>query len=192
MVASNAARRAACLLAFRACIRARATGSRVLALREATKGRGETSACGRSQSGRALRMFLNEGFNADERGRQVFDGAMPQIAGGGQGFFNHRFASPTQTSTQHNGHLYPVDRFPFSYGTETDPFTGRRDSLLRQARETGTVPKVMHLDTTSEYWHRSGSLVVTDPAGERDSELPPEVRPSRFYIWRPTFNAVAE
>ncbi len=131
---------------------------------------------GVSQSGRALRMFLNEGFNADERGRQVFDGAMPQIAGGGQGFFNHRFASPTQTSTQHNGHLYPVDRFPFSYGTETDPFTGRRDSLLRQARETGTVPKVMHLDTTSEYWHRSGSLVVTDPAGERDSELPPEVR----------------
>ena len=131
---------------------------------------------GRSQSGRALRMFLYEGFNADERDRQVFDGVMPQISGGGHGFFNHRFASPTQTSTQHNGHLYPVDRFPFTYGPETDPFTGHRDSLLRAARETGTVPKVMHLDTTSEYWHRSGSLVVTDPTGERDSELPPEVR----------------
>ena len=34
----------------------------------------------------------------------------------------------------------------------------------------------MHLDSASEYWHRSGSLVVTDPAGERDSEIPPEVR----------------
>ena len=131
---------------------------------------------GRSQSGRALRMFLHEGFNADERGRPVFDGAMPVIAGGGQGFFNHRFASPTRTATQHAGHLYPVDVFPFTYGDETDPFTGRTDGLLRRARAAGVVPKVMHLDTSSEYWHRSASLVVTDPTGTRDAELPPEVR----------------
>ena len=131
---------------------------------------------GLSQSGRAIRMFLHEGFNADEQGRQVFDGVMPTIAGGGQGFFNHRFASPTRTNTQHSGHLYPADVFPFTYGEEVDPFSGRRDGILRRARATGTVPKVMHLDTASEYWHRSGSLVVTDPQGERDAELPPEVR----------------
>lgn len=131
---------------------------------------------GRSQSGRAIRMFLHEGFNADEQGRQVFDGLIPTIAGGGQGFFNHRFASPTRTATQHGGHLYPADVFPFTYGDETDPFTGRTDGLLRRARASGTVPKVMHLDTSSEYWHRSGSLVVTDPLGQRDSALPPEVR----------------
>ena len=131
---------------------------------------------GSSQSGRALRMFLHEGFNADEQGRQVFDGVMPVIAGGGQGFFNHRFASPTRTNTQHTGHLYPADVFPFTYGDETDPFTGRSDGILRRARASGTLPKVMHLDSASEYWHRSGSLVVTDPAGERDSVLPPEVR----------------
>ena len=131
---------------------------------------------GLSQSGRALRMFLHEGFNADEQGRQVFDGVMPVIAGGGQGFFNHRFASPTRTNTQHSGHLYPADVFPFTYGDETDPFTGRTDGILRRARASGTLPKVMHLDSASEYWHRSGSLVVTDPAGERDSVIPPEVR----------------
>jgi hypothetical protein len=131
---------------------------------------------GLSQSGRALRMFLHEGFNADEEGRQVFDGVIPTIAGGGQGFFNHRFASPTRTATQHDGHLYPADVFPFTYGDETDPFTGRTDALLRRARASGTVPKVMHLDTSSEYRHRSGSLVVTDPLGQRDSALPPEVR----------------
>jgi hypothetical protein len=131
---------------------------------------------GQSQSGRAIRMFLREGFNADEQGRQVFDGVMPTIAGGGQGFFNHRFASPTRTNTQHSGHLYPADVFPFAYGEETDPFSGRSDSILRLARATGTVPKVMHLDTASEYWHRSGSLVVTDPLGERDAAIPPEVR----------------
>ena len=131
---------------------------------------------GRSQSGRAIRMFLREGFNADEQGRQVFDGVMPTIAGGGQGFFNHRFASPTRTNTQHSGHLYPADVFPFTYGEENDPFSGRRDSILALARATGTVPRVMHLDTASEYWHRSGSLVVTDPRGERDTAIPPEVR----------------
>ena len=131
---------------------------------------------GRSQSGRALRMFLYEGFNADEQGRIVFDGVMPVIAGGGQGFFNHRFASPTRTATEHSGHLYPVDVFPFAYGDETDPFTGRSDSLLRRARASGTAPKVMHLDTSSEYWHRSASLVVTDPTGQRDSAIPDDVR----------------
>ena len=131
---------------------------------------------GLSQSGRALRMFLYEGFNADEQGRQVFDGVMPVIAGGGQGFFNHRFASPTRTNTQHSGHLYPADVFPFAYGDETDPFTGRSDGILRRARASGTLPKLMHLDSASEYWHRSGSLVVTDPSGERDSVIPPEVR----------------
>ena len=131
---------------------------------------------GRSQSGRALRMFLYEGFNADEEGRMVFDGAMPVISGGGQGFFNHRFASPTRTATEHSGHLYPVDVFPFAYGEETDPFTGRNDGILRRARAGGVAPKVMHLDTSSEYWHRSASLVVTDPSGTRDAEIPDDVR----------------
>ncbi len=131
---------------------------------------------GRSQSGRALRTFLYEGFNADEQGRMVFDGVMPVISGGGQGFFNHRFASPTRTATEHSGHLYPVDVFPFTYGEETDPFTGRTDSLLRRARAGGAAPKVMHFDTSSEYWHRSGSLVVTDPTGRRDSTIPDDVR----------------
>ena len=131
---------------------------------------------GRSQSGRALRMFLYEGFNTDEQGRQVFEGVMPVISGGGQGFFNHRFASPTRTANEHTGHLYPVDVFPFTYGEETDPFTNQTDSLLRRSRAQGTAPKVMHLDTTSEYWHRSASLVLTDPTGMRDTVMPDDVR----------------
>jgi hypothetical protein len=35
---------------------------------------------------------------------------------------------------------------------------------------------VMHTQTSSEYWHRSGSLVHTDPLGNQDAALPPEVR----------------
>ena len=131
---------------------------------------------GVSQSGRCLRQFLYDGFNADESGRQVFDAVMPHVAGAGLGFFNHRFASPTRHNGQHDNHLFPADQFPFTYGDETDPFTGREDGILRRDRARGTVPKVMHTQSSSEYWHRSGSLVHTDPLGQRDAKLPPEVR----------------
>jgi hypothetical protein len=131
---------------------------------------------GTSQSGRCLRMFLYDGFNADEQRRQVFDGVMPHVAGAGLGFFNHRFASPTRHNAQHDNHLYPADVFPFTYGDEQDPFTQRSDGILRRARFTGTVPKVMHTQSSSEYWHRSGSLVHTDLLGKRDAEIPAEVR----------------
>ncbi|HQU43469.1 MAG TPA: alpha/beta hydrolase domain-containing protein, partial [Pirellulales bacterium] len=131
---------------------------------------------GTSQSGRCLRMFLYDGFNADEQGRRVFDGLMPHVAGAGLGFFNHRFASPTRHSGQHDNHLYPVDLFPFAYGDDKDPFTQRTDGVLHAARASDTAPKVMHTQSSSEYWHRSGSLVHTDPLGTRDAEVPPEVR----------------
>jgi hypothetical protein len=131
---------------------------------------------GVSQSGRCLRMFLYDGFQADEEGRPVFDGLMPHVAGAGRGFFNHRFASPTRHNTQHDNHTYPTDVFPFTYGEATDPFTGRTDSILRRPLEASVVPKIMHVQTSAEYWHRGGSLVHTDPSGERDAEIPPEVR----------------
>jgi hypothetical protein len=131
---------------------------------------------GTSQSGRLLRQFVYEGFNADEQGRQVFDGVIPHVAGGGLGSFNHRFASPTRTNGQHDEHLFPADYFPFTYGDEKDPFTHRTDGILRRSRGSGTTPKVMHTQSSSEYWHRSGSLVHTDPQAQSDSEIPPEVR----------------
>lgn len=131
---------------------------------------------GVSQSGRCLRQFLYDGFNADESGRQVFDGVIPHVAGAGLGFFNHRFASPTRHNGQHDNHLFPADQFPFTYGDEIDSFTGREDGILHRDRARGTVPKVMHTQSSSEYWHRAGSLVHTDPRGQRDAKLPPEVR----------------
>jgi len=131
---------------------------------------------GTSQSGRCLRQFLYDGFNADEHGRRVFDGVIPHVAGGGLGSFNHRFASPTRTNGQHEEHLFPADYFPFTYGDEKDPLSGREDGILRRCRMLGVVPKVMHTQSSSEYWHRSGSLVHTDPLGERDADQPREVR----------------
>ena len=135
-----------------------------------------TVAWGNSQSGRLLRQFMLDGFNEDLNGRKVFDGVIPVIAGSGYGMFNNRFAMPTRTNGQHSNHLYPNDLFPFTYGESTDPFTGRTDSILGKARASSTVPKVMHIQTSNEYWVRGGSLAHTNPQGTKDAVLPEEVR----------------
>jgi hypothetical protein len=135
-----------------------------------------TVAWGNSQSGRLLRQFIYDGFNEDLNGRKVFDGVIPVIAGSGYGMFNNRFAMPTRTNGQHSNHLYPNDLFPFTYGASTDPFTGRTDSILGKARESNTVPMVMHIQTSNEYWVRGGSLPHTNPQGTEDAVLPDEVR----------------
>jgi hypothetical protein len=133
-------------------------------------------AFGVSQSGRFLRNFLHLGFNADEKGRKVFDALWPHVAGGGLGFFNHRFAQPTRHNAEHEEHLYPADRFPFAYGEMEDPFTGRWDAVIPRDLPPDAAPVVFHTQSAAEYWHRSGSLVHTDPAGKRDAEIPGNVR----------------
>jgi hypothetical protein len=99
-----------------------------------------THGFGVSQSGRFLREFLYSGFNQDERGRQVFDGLMPHVAGGGLGSFNHRFAQPTSFNTQHELQDWPSDRFPFAYETQHDPLTGRTEGIQQRAEAAGVAP----------------------------------------------------
>src|SRR3954471_5380681 len=131
---------------------------------------------GVSQSGRYLRHFLYEGFNADEQGRRVFDGVFDQVGGAGRGSFNHRFGQASRDALQFFNILFPVDLFPFTDGPSTDPESGITDSLLARAERTNTVPKLFHLLTNSEYFNRAGSLVHTDPTGTKDAELPSNTR----------------
>ncbi len=135
-----------------------------------------TIALGNSQSGRLLRLFLYEGFNADLAGQQVFDGVIPVIAGAGFGMFNNRFAMPTRTNGQHENLLFPNDLFPFSYGLSLDPYSKRVDGILLRAMESNTVPRIMHIQTSNEYWIRGGSLPHTDPLGTADADIPDHVR----------------
>lgn len=147
---------------------------------------------GVSQSGRFLRNFLYLGFNVDEANRKVFVGLMPHVAGGGLGFFNHRFAQPTRHNGQHEEHLYPGDYFPFTYGNSQNGYlrTGdgapvvlaQNDGILRRlaAEDPRFLPKVIHTQSAAEYWHRSGSLVHTDPLGTKDAEIPENVRVFAF------------
>jgi len=136
-------------------------------------------AWGISQSGRSLRHFAYEGFNADVAGRRVFDGMVDERGGAGRGSFNHRFAQASRDALEHFNMLYPVDMFPFTDGPETDPLTGQTDGLLSRAEATNSAPKFFHILSNSEYFNRAGSLTHTDPAGVRDVEIPPN---SRVYL----------
>lgn len=135
-------------------------------------------AIGVSQSGRFLRDFIYQGFNMDEEGRQVFDGAVPIIAGSRKTFTNFEFAQPGRYSRQHEDHLFPGDQFPFTYATLTDPVTEVEDSILSRCWDTNSCPKIMHFDSETEIWQARGSLIVTDgdPDGPSDIVLPDNVR----------------
>ncbi len=132
-------------------------------------------AIGVSQSGRLLRDLIWQGFNRDAAGAQVFDGVMPLIAGSRKSFVNARFAQPGRYSTQHLDHITYGDQFPFSYAVTTDPVSGRRDGIFAQCQQSATCPKLMHVDSSLEFWQARASLVVTDGAG-RDIALPSNVR----------------
>ncbi|MFD2368249.1 alpha/beta hydrolase domain-containing protein [Pseudoduganella sp. GCM10020061] len=143
-------------------------------------------AVGVSQSGRVLRDFIWQGFNAAPQGGRVFDGAMPLIAGAKKSFTNYRFGRPSRNSKQHGEHFTPGDQFPFSYGVTTDPVSGRTDGIFARCATDNTCPKLMHVDSSTEFWQGRASLVVTDGAG-KDIALPEGVRvylmSSTQHVW---------
>ncbi len=132
-------------------------------------------AFGMSQSGRLLRDWLWQGFNEDLDGAMVFDGVIPSLAGSRKTFTNFPFAQPGRFSCQHEDHLTPGDQFPFTYATRFDPISGTTDGILARCRTTNTCPRIIHTDSSGEYWQGRASLVTTDEAG-RDLMLPEEVR----------------
>src|SRR5215471_8013811 len=133
-------------------------------------------AVGISQSGRFLRHYLYQGFNADEQGRQVMDGVIAHVAGAGRGSFNHRFAQPSRDSQPMSSIFYPTDLFPFTDLPETDPVTGEKTGLLDAATKSHTAPKIFFTNTSYEYWGRAASLIHTSPDGTKDASLGGNVR----------------
>jgi len=133
-------------------------------------------AFGISQSGRFLRTFLYYGFNQDESGRQVLDGVVSHVAGGGRGSFNHRFAQPSRDAHPFMNLFYPTDIFPFTNVEQTDTETGLTDGLLARAMKTGTAPKVFFTNSSYEYWGRAASLIHTTVDGKADASIPDNTR----------------
>jgi hypothetical protein len=142
---------------------------------------------GSSQSGRFIRSLIHLGFNRDEAGKIVFDGALPHI-GGGLIPLNIRFGQPGRAITNTTDHLFPGAEFPFSYASETDPLTGRTQGILDRCTASNTCPKIVHAATALEMWELRQSLGFTDPLGTRDL---PETANVRSYIMASTQHSQA-
>jgi hypothetical protein len=132
-------------------------------------------AFGSSQSGRFLRSFLYEGFNTDEKNRQVFDAVMAHIAGAARIDLNARGSKPTSLA------VHTATSFPFADASLTDPISGEQDGELDNPRMAGHAPKVFYTNTPVEYWGtgRVAALVHTTSDGKSDLTLPENVR---FYF----------
>ncbi len=133
-------------------------------------------AVGISQSGRFLRHFLYQDFNADEQGRQVMDGVIAHVAGAGRGSFNHRFAQPSRDAQPMSSLFFPTDLFPFTDLPEKDPETQATAGLLDSTLHSHTAPKIFYTNTSYEYWGRAASLIHTTADGAKDAPIASNTR----------------
>ena len=127
---------------------------------------GRAYAYGRSQSGRFLRQMLYLGLNRDESGQVVFDGMLPNVAGGKMGEFNVRFGQPSSLSNRSVNNLPPF--------LDLEP--NGDDGILAKVTRKGCAPKVIYTNTSSEYWGGHGALAHMTADGRADVALPDNVR----------------
>jgi hypothetical protein len=132
-------------------------------------------AFGSSQSGRFLRDFVYEGFNTDEKNRQVLDAVIANIAGAARLDLNARGATPTSLAQ------FTATSFPFADLRQRDPVSGAEEGELENIRAREHQPKIFYTNTGVEYWGggRSAALIHTAADGSRDLMLPDNVR---FYF----------
>jgi hypothetical protein len=130
---------------------------------------------GSSQTGQFVRTFINLGFNEDEAGRVVWDGAIPNIAGRQLGL-NLRFALPDGTATVYA----PDGQGALWWASYEDRVRGHKAAgLLDRCLQTRTCPKIFETFGSAEFWglRMSPDLVGTD--AKADIPLPDNVR--RYY-----------
>ena len=112
-------------------------------------------AYGRSQSGRFLREFINVAINEDENGRMALDGIIAHVAGGLRGEFNIRFGQPSQDICYSNPQLFPACDVKTK-----DPVSGIEAGLLDSMHaKNQQIPKIMFINTSSEYWRGDAALI---------------------------------
>jgi len=131
---------------------------------------------GTSQSGNALKTFLHQGFNRDEAGRVVFDGANPHIAGRLTAV-NVRFGLPSGSGTLFEpggeGVLWWT---PYRDAARDRPIA----SLLDRCAASGTCPKIVETFGAAEFNARLMTVALTGTDARADLPLPANVR--RYYF----------
>ena len=128
---------------------------------------------GISSSGMYLRDFLYHGFNVDEQERQVCEGMHIHVAGVQKLFLNYRFAQPNAFTQQHRERFVPDTNFPRQYAVRINPFTKVPDGILKRPL---TDPKIIHTDTSNEYWQFRAGLTGASEGGTLDFNESSKVR----------------
>jgi hypothetical protein len=131
---------------------------------------------GVSQPARMMRDYINLGFNEDESGRTVWDGAFLD-ASAAAGQFNIRFAQPGNIA----GLYDPIAEGPAWWEGYTDKVRDRPAwGLLYRCRATNTCPAIMEIEGGADFWFVKGSLGIAGTTGKDDIPLPDNVR--RYYM----------
>jgi len=134
----------------------------------------KTALCqGISSSGMYLRDFLYQGFNVDEQERQVCQGMHIHVAGVQKLYLNYRFAQPNPFTQQHRERYVPDTNFPRQYAVRINPFTRVPDGILKRPM---TDPKIIHSDTSNEYWQFRASLTGASEGATMDFNESSKVR----------------
>jgi hypothetical protein len=127
---------------------------------------------GDSQSGNFIRSYIHLGFNQDEAGRIVWDGANPHIAARHLAL-NFRFAVGSGYAAVYQ----PGSEGVLWWSASADPSRHRPTAgLLDRCRATNTCPRIFDTFGAVEFWflRESPDLVGTD--AKSDIPLPPNVR----------------
>lgn len=133
-----------------------------------------TALCqGISSSAMYMRDFLYQGFNVDEKERQVCQGMHIHVAGVQKLYLNYRFAQPNPFTQQHRERYVPDTNFPRQYSVRINPFTKVPDGILKRPV---TDPKIIHTDTSNEYWQFRAGLTGASEGGSMDFSESPKVR----------------
>lgn len=141
---------------------------------------------GISQSGNALKTFLLQGFNQDESGRIVFEGANPHIAGRLTAV-NVRFGIPSGSGTLYE----PGGEGTLWWSRYKDIARGREEaSLLDRCTANNTCPRIFETFGSSEFNARLMTVALTGTDGKADLSLPVNVR--RYYFPGTTHGGDAE
>jgi Alpha/beta hydrolase domain len=130
---------------------------------------------GASQTGRFVREFLYDGFNADEQGRKAYDVMWAQISGAARGDYVNPF------SAQDGLGIFTGSMFPYSDVPQKDPVTGKTDGMLMHMSPS-VVPKIIYTNSEVENTGggRDAALMYTQLDGKTEIKLPDNVR---VYMW---------
>ena len=131
---------------------------------------------GVSQSGNFMRAFLHLGFNQDEAGRQVYEGAWPIIAGR-RVALNFRFAMPDGVLKLYEpGSEGPQWWVPWPDPVRNLPTRG----ILDRCTESHTCPKIIEHFGAAEVW---GLKLTPEWVGTKaDANIPLTDTIRRYYI----------